>query len=251
MKTATKTLFAALGCLIFFCACTKYEKVGSINKPGIALTFDDGYVDEWYQFLPLFDSFQVKATFYVCGYKNLSPEQKKKLKTLQQHGHEIAFHSTSHPDFVKYLQRNKIAKLEEEEIRQGLQDMNNDGIYPQTFAYPYGSHNEILDNCLLRRFKSIRALNGTKNFSKSFAPTTDNSILYAIGMDLSSGKTTEQLLNFVSLAKQNNDCLVLVGHHINNHDTKMEVPYYRLKKIIKSAVEQGLEFYTASAISRK
>ena len=133
-------------------------------KPGIALTFDDNYIDDWYRNINFFDSFHVKVTFYISYYHKLNRDQKNKLMTLMNHGHEIAYHSVHHPDFVKYLQQNTMGKLEEEEINKGLKMMNKDGFFPTDFAYPYGSHNEVLDNCLQRRFKSVRYLNGTKDW---------------------------------------------------------------------------------------
>ena len=51
-----------------FSGCKKFEKEGHMNEPGIVLTFDDDRVDNWYSFLPLFDSLGVKATFYICKY---------------------------------------------------------------------------------------------------------------------------------------------------------------------------------------
>ncbi len=220
-------------------------------KPGIAITFDDNYINDWYKHLDFFDSTGVKLTFYISSYNKLNPLQKSRLLQLQQHGHEIAFHSLNHPDFVKYLQRNSMAMLEREEITKGLEMMNRDGFFPTNFAYPYGSHNEVLDNSLLRKFKSIRFLNGTNNLAKSYTTSANNAELYAIGMDMSSGKSTQALLDMVSQAKENKNCLVMVGHHIDRKDLRMQVPLDRLRKIIQTAKDLGMEFYTVSQIARK
>ena len=223
---------------------------GCMPKPGVALTFDDNYIDDWYRNLDFFDSFHVKVTFYVSYYHKLSKDQKTKLMTLMNHGHEIAFHSVHHPDFVKYLQHNSMGKLEEEEITKGLVMMNKDGFYPTTFAYPYGSHNEVLDNCLQRRFKSVRYLNGTKDYARSFAKNTGNSELYGMGIDENSGKTTEELIGFMRLTKLNNDCIVFVGHHINRKEFKMGVSMDRLRSLVMAARQLNLRFYTVSEISK-
>ena len=219
-------------------------------RPGIALTFDDHCVEEWYNCMPLFDSFGVKATFYVSNYLKLTAKDKWMLRQLQDHGHEIAYHSLTHPDFVKYLKKHSAAQLLSEEIDKGMALMNADGFYPTTFAYPYGSHNNQTDQLLLKKFKSLRALNGSPDRSKSFTATSDNTMLYSIGLDLSSGKSMDELLNLISLAQQNSNCLVLLGHHINQPATKMQVPYERLKKIITTVHERKMKFYTVSEISR-
>ena len=53
-----------------------------MQSPGIALTFDDDRVDNWFQYLPLFDSLDVRATFYISKYNRLSAEQKNKLRII-------------------------------------------------------------------------------------------------------------------------------------------------------------------------
>ncbi|HJW16023.1 MAG TPA: polysaccharide deacetylase family protein [Flavisolibacter sp.] len=240
----------ALLTLLFFFGCTKYDKPGYMPRPGVALTFDDCYIDEWYDLLPQFDSFHVKATFYISNYQNLTHDQKDKLRILKNHGHEIAYHTLSHPDMVKYLRKNSMEKLENEEIIRGLALMNADGFYPKNFAYPYGSHNEVLDNCLLRRFRSIRSLNGSSDFAKSYTSYEDNSKLFAIGMDRSSGKSLNDLLNLINIAQKNDNCLVLVGHHITRADKNMYVSPERLRKIIQAVINNNMKFYTVCEITR-
>ncbi len=252
MNAATKTFAFStlLCCLIVLCECAKYEKEGYMPRPGLALTFDDYSITDWHNCLTLFDSFNVRATFYVSNYDKLTAKDKQMLHQLQEHGHEIGYHSLTHPNFVKYIQKHPIAQLLAEEIDKGISLMNADGFYPQTFAYPYGCHNNITDQALLRKFKSLRALNGSPNRAKSFTATSDNELLYSIGMDESSGKSMNELLDLIHLAQKNNNCLVLVGHRINQPSTKLQVPYEKLKKIITTTQALGMKFYTVSEISR-
>ena len=42
-----------------------------VHQAGVALTFDDDRVDNWFKYLPYLDSANVKATFYVCKYNEL------------------------------------------------------------------------------------------------------------------------------------------------------------------------------------
>ncbi|MBD0366360.1 MAG: polysaccharide deacetylase family protein, partial [Flavisolibacter sp.] len=69
--------------ICFAAGCAKYNREGFLPEPGVALTFDDSYIDEWYQQINLFDSFDVKATFYISNYNAFSPEQKRKLHALE------------------------------------------------------------------------------------------------------------------------------------------------------------------------
>ena len=107
-----------------------------MRNPGIALTFDDNYIDNWYNYLPLLDSFGAKVTFYISRYHRLTPAQKNKLSIIQSKGHEIAFHTTHHLHMCQYLQFMTMDDLEQHEIYEDLNRMRNDGFYPKTFAYP-------------------------------------------------------------------------------------------------------------------
>ncbi len=244
----TALLFFWLLC--FVAGCAKYNREGFLPEPGVALTFDDSYIDEWYQQINLFDSFDVKATFYISNYNTFSPEQKRKLHALEDHGHEIAFHTTNHPNLVQYLTQNGIEKLMDNEINEGMSLMKQDGFHPTTFAYPYGRSTPKLDEVLLKQFKSVRVLNGSTDIAKSCAPANGSDKLYAIGMDLSSGKSNQQLVKYIQTAYENDNCLVLVGHHVERPDLKMQVPLERLKEIIKAVKARHMRFYTASEISR-
>ena len=241
-------LLCFTGCMIYMGSCRKFEREGYLIQPGIALTFDDYSIDNWYKYLPLFDSFHVKATFYISQYHRLNAEQKNKLRIIESRGHEIAYHTTTHPNMLQYLQLIGMDNLVQYEIYDDLNKMNHDGFYPKTFAYPYGAHNKILDDRLLKIFKSVRALNGTRDYSKSVTTTTANSVLCALGIDNNSNSTglIEKMMN---LASKNNNCLVLVGHHIEAPRARFQVSYEKLKFILEKARELNMRFYTVSEIS--
>ncbi|TDH23264.1 hypothetical protein EXU57_17470 [Segetibacter sp. 3557_3] len=236
---------------MFYVGCTKDSvKNGHVDRPGIALTFDDTYIDEWYACLPLLDSFGVKATFYISSYHRFSSAQKLKLKHLQQKGHEIAFHSTNHFDLKQYLNNASMDKLIKCEILAGLEKMNADGFYPKTFAYPYGKHTALLDNELGKYFKSVRALNGTTNLAKSLVTGCENRIIYGLGIDESSKRPLSQLLQLVRNAKSGNACAVFVAHHIGTDTLKMQLPVYKLRALIEEAHSLKMSFCTISELSR-
>ena len=243
------TLLLGLFFLNFSCNKTEVISNVTLSKGGIALTFDDYSIDNWHKYMKLFDSLNVKATFYISNFNRLNREQKIKLHELQNHGHEIAFHSTNHVNFLKYANENKCDKLLKEEVLDGLHLMNNDGFYPTTFAYPYGQHNEILDKLLLKYFKSVRALNGTTNLDKSLSKLESNRIIYGLGIDESSKRNLDKIKDLLSQAQQNNSCAVLLVHNIERSDITMQCPLWKLKEIILKAKSLNLKFYTISEIS--
>lgn len=243
-------ILVSLPIVICFWGCTKFKKDGQLTKAGIAITFDDERVDNWFANLSFLDSNHVKATFYVCKYNKFTPEQKQRLAIIQSHGHEIAFHSTNHYNMLDYVYRykNTVDELMKYEIVDGLAQMNKDGFYPTAFAYPYGAHNAVYDKMLMKYFKSVRALNGTTDFSKSLAPTENNDILYGLGIDKSSKRTDESVLQLIKSAADNNNCAVFVAHDINT-EIKLSVTRERLQKMFDYVKELGLHYYTISEIS--
>ena len=243
------TLVAIIICLNF--SCNKNDVTpGGNTRGGIALTLDDHYVDNWHPYLDLFDSLGVKATFYISNYNKFTPAQKAKLKDIQNHGHEIAFHSSNHVNFVKYADTAGCNKLIKKEIDEGLRQLNNDGFHPTTFAYPYGSHNDQLDKLLLKQFRSIRALNGTQDLSRSLSPLQNNKLIFGLGIDETSKRDLKKIEGLLYLAQQTNRCAVLLVHNIERTDMQMQLPLWKLKEIIATAKSLSLKFYTISEISK-
>jgi peptidoglycan-N-acetylglucosamine deacetylase len=249
-KNYARLALIGLAICVVFNGCTKYKRNGQLSLAGIALTFDDDRIDNWFTYLPYLDSANIKATFYVCKYNRFTKNQKQKLAVIQSHGHEIAFHSTNHYNMLDYVYRYKhtIDELMLNEIECGLKMMHKDGFYPTTFAYPYGAHNGLYDKKLLQYFKSVRALNGSNDFSKSLAPTENNQLLFGLGIDKSSKRSDEVVLQVIKSAADNNTCAVFVAHDINTN-LKLSVTLDRLKKIADYTKQLGLKYYTISQIS--
>ena len=243
--------FCALVTIVVALAgCKKFQKEGHLPEAGVVLTFDDDRINNWYEYLPMLDSAGVKATFYICKYNRFTSEQKRKLAIIKSHGHEIAFHSTNHynmEDYV-YKQKHTIDDLMRCEVEAGLKLMNQDGFYPTTFAYPYGAHNGVLDKTLMRYFKSVRALNGTQDYSKSVVSTQHNNLLYGLGIDKSSKRSDKDITNILLSAKNNHGCVVFVSHDINTSN-QYSTTLRRLLEIISFVKENNMKYYTASEIS--
>jgi peptidoglycan-N-acetylglucosamine deacetylase len=236
--------------ILFFSGCNKFKKTGYVVQPGVVLTFDDDRVDNWYNYLPLLDSAGARATFYICKYNRFTPEQKRKLAVISSHGHEIAFHSTNHYNMMDYVYKHKhtVEELMKNEVEEGLKLMNRDGFYPVTFAYPYGAHNGLFDKLLKRYFKSVRAMNGTTDFSESLATQEKNEVLYGLGIDKNSNRSDADILKLIGSAYESKAFAVFVGHGINTNSS-LSVTRERLLKMFAGINSLGMKYYTVSDIS--
>jgi len=250
IRTIIKPVAGFFLLLFLSAGCSKYERKGYMTDAGIALTFDDDRIDNWYRYLPFLDSNGIRATFYICKYHSLTADQKNKLRIIKNHGHEIGFHTTSHYNMVEYVVKyhHTLKELIDNEIEDDLKKMNRDGFYPVTFAYPFGARTGEYDHLLQRYFKSVRALNGSKDYSKSLAPVDKNDLLYGFGLDKSSKHTDECLDNLLHSAKNNNCCAILVAHDIDK-ESKLSVTLDRLRAIVKTVKDLNLKYYTVSEIS--
>lgn len=246
----TVIVFSITLLILLGTSCRKGQAYVIPERGGVALTFDDYNIHNWHSYLYLFDSLNVKCTFYISNYNKLDDNQKKELHDIQNHGHEIAFHSTNHVNFVKKLQSYGFKRLLNEEVSDGLVLMNNDGFYPKIFAYPYGAHNLILDKALLYKFKSIRTLNGTHDLNNSLYPLSGNTVIRSLGIDESSKRDFSSIENLLSSARELNSCAVFLIHNIEVQNTKLQLPLWKLRSLIIKAKSLNLHFYTISEISR-
>ncbi|HYJ90695.1 MAG TPA: polysaccharide deacetylase family protein [Pyrinomonadaceae bacterium] len=127
-----------------------------------AITFDDGYEDNFLAALPILERFNAPATIFVIthdvGKKNVvwaEADEKlpadmiswRMLAVLQQKGWEIGSHGHRHVHFdaKRPSEQESLICHSVTEIEDAL------GTIPISFAYPYGSFNDTTKT-ILRRF---------------------------------------------------------------------------------------------------
>lgn len=59
-------------------------------EAGVVITFDDDYVDEWFEVNTLLKSYDWKATFFVTKFNQLSQQKIQKLKNLKMTDTKLA-----------------------------------------------------------------------------------------------------------------------------------------------------------------
>lgn len=243
-----------IACLFFLAVaggCRKEAPHGSLVEGEVALTFDDASVENWRHYLPLLDSLDIKATFYVSHYHTFNQARKAALKEIEKHGHEIAFHTANHLDMAKEAAKSGVASLEAAEIRGDLKLMLADGYAVRNFAYPFGSHTTQLNTCLLRTFGSVRALSNQQNYKKSLvAQSGDHKVLYGANVDNNSRLKEDGIATLMDDARDHHDCLVLVAHQINKPELKLQISRERLIFLSQQAALRGLRFVTVNEITR-
>jgi polysaccharide deacetylase family sporulation protein PdaB len=102
----------------------------------IALTFDAAYGSQYTdEILNILDKNNVKATFFVVG--NWIDKYSDKVKKINDKGHEIGNHSTTHPHFTQLTP----IKMKEEIFNTSNKIKNITGENTIVFRPPFGDFN--------------------------------------------------------------------------------------------------------------
>ncbi len=125
--------------------------------PGtLCLTFDDLFVDNWCAARPVFQMHDAKVTFCVSHLHEATKSQIHGLHQLQDDGHEIGFHTRTHPRLGAYLQRHGLDHWLRHEIDEGIAEHRNLGLPARSFACPFHGSTTETRKALANRFDVIR-----------------------------------------------------------------------------------------------
>jgi peptidoglycan/xylan/chitin deacetylase (PgdA/CDA1 family) len=235
------------------------------EKAGVAISFDDHFINEWFALRPMFRKYNAKVTFFITCPDSLTTDEIAKLKTLQADGHEIGFHGTIHGKSTELIATGP-DNYKNIELAPGLANMAEAGFKPTSYAHPGGNHNAQVDSVLLASgFKILRDVAISRRKIMGFqmyalAPRLmpwiyynfDNErIVDALLIDEDSGLTDPEMQEALEKAKNDNTALMLFGHEPlyakpQDGEYGFHVPF--LEKILKEAARQNLKFYTMSEL---
>ena len=215
--------------------------------PGVALTFDDNYYDQWIKMLPTLEKYGAKATFYISP--NYPSKRKKgdvqKILTLYNAGNEIGSHTMNHPRIHLYLQKHDLVYYYINEVVPTLMLFDSLGIQTKTFAYPYGFNTSGSDTFLEKHFGKIRTVARFNNSANYYYFLNSNAKKIA-GLSISTISANSLNLYKTAILKAKNDgsVLILIEHRPVNKVTKKDTfTYAMLDSICHYTVQQNLKFY--------
>ena len=226
-------------------SCTEQKK-----EAGIAFTFDDHSVDEWYSQRSLFQKYNIHATFFISKPHLLDSTQIEQLKILAADGHEIACHGYQHKNALNYQPKDYL----NEEIKPALQKMREIGFEPTAFAYPFGTSTAELDSMLLSYFKTIRK--ATYNISDTtidqyveiYANSKNYRIVNAMGIDNNYAISPENFESGIKRALKNKETLVVYAHIINSSNEEYTIHPEYLEKLFLICQKHHIKSKTMSEL---
>jgi peptidoglycan/xylan/chitin deacetylase (PgdA/CDA1 family) len=238
---------------LFFYSLTSCHKTIEKPKSGVVITFDDAYVDEWFEADQILKPYHWKATFNVCRIDSIGEPQQRKLNQLQNEGHEISGHGYHHFNAVKFVAANGIHEYLKQEINPMMVSMKRKGFKVTSFAYPYGERSQELDSALNKRFKIIRgrAFCGDQP-EKEGCYFHGSKFIYAFDIDNSHVHFSyHYLLELLDYAKKNNMILLLCSHKpvkevTENYQTKLET----LEFVCNYVKLNDMKYYTLQDLDK-
>ncbi len=212
------------------------------KKMAVSFTFDDARLTQIDKGMPLFDRYNVKATFYVS--RDNMVQRLEGWKEAVRRGHDIGNHSLLHPCTVNYgwppeaqletytLQRMKI---ELDSASVVIKDLL--GIQPVSFAYPCGQTYVGTGVNTKSYIPLVASLFESGRIWLSEGPNDPVSCDMAqlTGMEL-DGKSFDQVKALIESAGKKGQWLILAGHEINN-DGRQTSLLSTIEEIIRYAAD--------------
>lgn len=238
--------------LLFLFSCTVKKKVVALHEPGVVITFDDDFIQEWYETDSIMSQYQWKATFCVTYIDSLSKKEIKQLKDLQDKGNEIAGHGYSHENAREYAAKKGVKKYVTDEILPMIKAFQREGLNLHSFAYPFGANSPSLDRNLSKYFKVLRRTYGADKKLK------DNSCFFSgksqlvtgLGIDYSYQHfDIDFFIKLLKYAKKNNKIIILYAHKPVKEITSVyQVDYKTLHTICQFVKNNNMRFYRLSEL---
>lgn len=233
-------------------SCEKPKPVVNTITAGVVLSFDDNYINEWFATNQRLKQYSWKASFCVSKINTLTISEIRKLRELQNEGHEIAGHSFNHYNAVDFICDRTIEEYLNQEIDPMLDLMNFYGFKVSSFVYPFGSRNKRLDAALLQQFKIIRGRAFCETNPKKQGCYYDKSrLVYSFSIDDTHNHfNIPYLLKLLDFAKKNNKILILNSHKtVKKVDGDYQTKNQTLELICKYIKKNNMKFYSLSDLT--
>lgn len=242
-----KLIFISLLIGFFFYSCSPNKNFTKPYQPGVVITFDDYYINEWCAADAKLSSYKWKATFFVSNLPLLKKSDYDNLRKLKKNGHEIGGHGYNHLNAKEYTKTNGKSKYITLEITPLIETLKNEGLPISSFAYPFGANNQTLNFELKKYFKIIRSTSVGK------PKIEENSNFYngtfhqkGIGIDGNYKHfTLDYIKEDLAYARRNNKIVILYAHKpVQKSTSTYEVEMKTLETICQYVTANHMKFYT-------
>lgn len=132
--------------------------LGRPIEGGLALSFDDAHIVEWFALREMFQHYNARVTFYLTRYLGQAPEKKELIRMLADDGHDIAAHGVAHVRAPSYVEEHGLGAYMKNEAVPSIDVLRDDGYPVWSYAYPFGARTSELDDALLDHVGILRSV---------------------------------------------------------------------------------------------
>ncbi len=194
------------------------QSVWQNKKCAVVLTYDDAISQQLDNAVPVLDSLQLKATFYLTAY--FAKNRLNDWKNVAAKGYELGNHTLFHPcnggkgrEWVKPdydLRQYTVQRMVDEARMTNVFLHTLDGKTKRTFAYTCGDMT-IGDTSFIEQMKGdFVAARAVRNEMH----TIDKVDLYNVDCYVVNGHTAAQMIEWVKQAEATNSLLVILFHGV-------------------------------------
>ncbi|MEL1245794.1 polysaccharide deacetylase family protein [Flavobacterium sp. DGU11] len=249
------TKYCLIILLLAFFSCNNDDHHTTIAEtsyePGVVLTFDDDYVDDWTAVHAILKEYDWRTTFFVTKFAELDASEIEQLHALKNYGHEIAAHGLNHIDARNYIAQHGADAYLEHEIYPMVSLMDANGLHTRSFAYPFGSRNPTTDGVLFDEFTMLRGTTyGQLPVASHNCYYTGNRLVYGLGLDNSYAHfSLNYVLSLLEYAKSHNKIVIFYAHRpVNTVNGEYQTEYQTLSAICDYVKTNNMRFYTISEL---
>ncbi len=192
------------------------------KKCAVVLTYDDAIVEHLDNALPVLDSLNLKATFYITAYAQACRERMNDWKKAAANGHELGNHTLYHPcigniagrEWVKPaydLSQYSVQRITDEIRMTNVFLQALDGKTQRTFAFTCAdtkAGGKEFFQALKNDFIAARSVRNDMH-------TIDKIDLYNTDCFLVNGQSAEEMIGWVQKAMETQSLLVILFHGVD------------------------------------
>ncbi len=235
---------------VLIVSCTKQD----VEKGAIIYSFDDQYINEWFNNRELFLKYNIKATFFINRPHLLDSNKIAKLKQLEKDGHEIGCHGLNHLNVLDYT--DSLDWLITNEILPAIKYLNDMGFDIKSYAHPYGKSSPKVDSVLCKYFKYLRKatwnINNTTidQYNEIFVNSNSQHVMNSMGIDYNYKSTLDNLETGILRSINKNEVLVLHAHKIDTTQSSYTINPNYLEDAFKLCKQHNIKSIRISDLER-
>lgn len=222
-----------------------------ILQSGVVISFDDDFVNEWYDVNAILKDYNWKATFFVTKFDQLTADEIQKLKDLKKEGHEIAAHGLNHWNAPYFINKKGVNGYLNMEINPMIYLMNCNDLHTTSFAYPYGARDAKSDEVLLNKFQIIRGTTyGDPSPDLQNCYYNNSRLVFGLGIDNSYPHfSIPYFISLLDYANTNHKIVIFYAHKtVPVSTSNYETEYETLTEICHYVKTNHMRFYKMSEL---